>query len=244
MESDVEAATDFASPDSRHGDGPWSGRQNGPVGLADVTSWVKWAVEAILRSPHGKGCEDSFRHVFQGGGGLQICTDYSGMGTVEMAIASILDELSLRMGSELAANVRFYRAADIAPLCRDILMSPSRSSPEHVFGNVTHRVPVEIRNQLWEAREVANKQFASYLQAGFSSKEAACLAGDEMAEEMIGTLETCSFASDARAWCYKHKRQCRIHGPPHAADGLRLVAAGTTCTYKLELSGVRQRLGI
>ena len=58
--------------------------------------------------------------------GILLCTDYSGIGGVEIALHSIASYFAMAHG--IAPLVRFWSASDLIPYCRGILMDARGSA--------------------------------------------------------------------------------------------------------------------
>eukprot|EP00969_Alexandrium_andersonii_P244233 10791496-Alexandrium_andersonii.AAC.1 len=69
-----------------------------------------------------------------------LTTSYSGVGTMEAAMAQVVEAASDREFD--GTGVTLYSASEINPTCRSILLAHGPSSkPLHVFGNILDRVP-------------------------------------------------------------------------------------------------------
>ena len=67
---------------------------------------------------------------------------YSGAGTVEFIMARAKDLLKQK-DAAASDHWHFWAAIDMDPLCRSLTLA-SDLCPEHVFGNIEERIPVEM----------------------------------------------------------------------------------------------------
>lgn len=228
MEPDVERGSFSRFRDC--GDGLRSNQwlRQGGASLADVMRWPEGMLDAILSKADGSTSIDMLRYIFTTRG-LLVNTDYSGMGGVEIALGMLLVVIQPLLPS--AANVLFWRAADLAEECRRILLAPAKGAPEHVFGDLMSRVPKDVRRSLRRAHATAAEEFRRLIDTGIEARTASEQAGKQMVERLLAIVQSHTFDMDARSWCYKHHQLCRVHGPEgDASQRLRLAAAGSPCT--------------
>ena len=162
---------------------------------------------------------------------LVVTTHYSGIGCAETALAMLHDRLHLDTSN---SKVLFYSACKCDPKARSMLLNygcsgtlPGRSGPQHVFGDITSRVPIPVLEQLkqieFESMEKA-KSFSSLPAA--EKKQATDACGQEMFASFCQLLGACEFAE--RDYCYKHQCKCKLQ-PDIPAGGQHGEITGTTC---------------
>jgi len=211
----------------------------GPSTVEEIWDWAPSAIDSLLRSCRGETWTENLTNLFRNG--LQLNTDFSGMGCPEMALTMVHDAWRARSGGDAAeadsTGVCFWRGSDILPFSRRVLRGPRRSEstgrggPQHVFGDLLGRLPHKARRKLQVAHKLAEQKFDN---ARASSEDGAVppaaveAVGAKMIEEMITIMEGVQFSLDATAWCHKCCQQCRVHGPaevprrvyPRSPDGL------------------------
>lgn len=205
-----------------------SWRPLGPSSLEEVWDWAPSLLAQMRTQADGEAMVNAvIEHL---SAGLQVNTDYSGMGCPEMSLHLIMDAL-LDKRPEL--KVRFWRASDILPHARDVLCCEAgRPGPEHVFGDILHRVSAKTSRRLAAAHERAQRELAHALGSGAEWGQTCQNVGAKMMDDLYNVLSQESFDLDRKAFCYKHQRLCRVHGPDfgEAPPATRLAVAGSTCT--------------
>ena len=155
-----------------------------------------------------------------------------------MAMSLLSEAMFLKWGT--TSDLCFWRAADVLPHCRRILMCPNRSAPRHVFGDILHRAPRDMRQALTTEYSRAEMEFAARVAASEAESAAAELVGRQMMVNVFAILRPVAFSADATAWCFKCHKRCRVHGPAAMnKQALRVHVAGSTCTSwsRIELGG-------
>ena len=231
MEADCEALPSKARkrPAAARASSVTEGQCSGPRSFDEVMSWPdQVAADVLSFSPelHSNLLERLNED-------LVVTTHYSGIGCAETALAMLRGKLHLDTSE---SRVLFYSACESDPKARNMLLNygcscsgtlPGPSGPQHVFGDITSRVPIPVLEQLkqieFESMEKA-KGFSSLPAA--ERKQAADACGQEMFSSFCQLLMTCEFAD--RDYCYKHKCKCKLQ--PHIpASGQHGEITGTTC---------------
>ena len=221
MEQDIEEGLQSAGRAAA-----W--RPLGPSCLAEVWDWAPALLAQMQAQADGKVMLDSVRDCLSAG--LQVNTDYSGMGGPEMSLHVIMDALASKQAH---MNVRFWRASDILPHARAVLCCEAgRPGPEHVFGDILQRASAKTSRRLAAAHACAQRELARLLESGSEWGQVCQDVGAKMMDNVYSILNRESFDLDRKAFCYKHRRMCRVHGPEscEAPPATRLAVAGSTCT--------------
>ena len=168
-------------------------------------------------------------------------TSYSGIGFPEAAISILVKELAA-VGLEL--KVRFVSACEIDEVPRRALLQ-HKHCPDHVFGDITSRIPCDLRDKLLRSAKVRRDAIAervAVVKAALGSIEArkvktAMVAelGQEFVHEASGALDGVPVAS--QLWCYRHAQFCPVQDVPSClqegglspCQPLRVEIAGSTC---------------
>ena len=215
MESDVDPG---ALSRLQGGTGAAEGRTTswypqGSETLEGVMDWPSALVDSLMRDREWERCLQNLKHVLVTVG-VQVNTDYSGMGGVEMSLTMLLQRLQEHFHRD--AKVLFWRACDLLPHCQDTLSAPGASQPEHVFGDLLDRIPAAVRKQMEKAHSNAERQFRAKVGRGMPEQKASEVVGKAFLNQLVELAQTAHFSKDATAWCYKHQRRCRVHGPKDA----------------------------
>jgi hypothetical protein len=231
MMSDFDGASDGGAAELPYG----------PTDFASLFEWAPQYVAKMTAHPVGNLMVGNLISSLQQG--LQVNTDYSGMGSAEIALHSIL-EATLPTGG---GNVLCWRACDINHSARKCLAANvGASSSSHIFGNIMMRVSKVTRTLLQRAYDDAAEHFKRELADALATapavgsitpehrraKQAACAetSGARLMVTLHRIMSGVVFNPDGMNWCYKCRQPCRVHGPPGLSNRLRLSAAGTTCT--------------
>ena len=171
--------------------------------------------------------------------GIQINSDYSGIGSAEMALHTIAKSA---LGNTDPTALLFWRACDTQRAARKCLAANAECNSQHIFGNIMMRVSLTTRNKMMRAYDDLNTQFKELLgrvlddgsrdardqRAAFAE---AC--GATLFNKLWDILSAITFNINAKAWCQKCKQNCRVHGPIELETNklrMRVAVAGTTCT--------------
>ena len=241
-----------ASPPATDTEGGSLPPRMGPKSLADVLQCLKDPVGRIakvlrhrwpnLSQLHGGSSTDAWQE-------LWITTSYSGIGFAEASIVELQRELA---AIGLTVKVKFASACELEEVPRQALLQ-HKHGPEHVFGDITSRIPSELRDALLAKakahREHVQHQVNIARSCGEDPKKikAQLVAelGQEFFHEVTSALEVAPLSS--HSWCYRHAQMCPVQviqegslqegglSPHHI---LRLEIAGTTCVAWSQM-GVR-----
>ena len=91
------------------------------AGNATSRDWCNMCIDTIAQRGDAAHCFQSIAHILLISG-LQVNTDYSGMGGVEMAITQFVRAIEPQVGRR--PDVEFWRSSEIGPTCRRILSGP------------------------------------------------------------------------------------------------------------------------
>ena len=147
---------------------------------------------------------------------LVVTTHFSGIGCAEVCV-SMLQE---RFHSGSSPRVRFYSACESDREARALLLHRGGSEPEHVFGDILSRIPLDTLQRL---RQI---QFDAISQSGSLCEQARDECGSNMLGMMCRVLDSCKFVE--KDWCYKHQTKCCLKPtvPPGTQHG---DITGSTC---------------
>ena len=197
----------------------------GPGNLNEAqTDWVdvqRW--QAATKNPLSQRLANKIRV------GLDLTSHYSGTGAAESALTSIA-------GIQLVS----YSACDIDRTCQDILMHhPDEvSAPQHVFGDLRDRPPLEIMQKLRQSLQHAQNKAGiarscdstpdkSTTAIGASTHETIQKIGREWVDEAMSTLAAWSPTRDDMSHCVRHGEQCRIF--PERSSRYHIEISGVNC---------------
>ena len=200
----------------------------GPSTVEEVWDWAPSAIDSLLRSHRGDAWTENLANLFRNG--LQLNTDFSGMGCPEMSLTMIHDAWRACSGGDTeeadSTGVCFWRGSDILPFSRRVLRGPrgsasaGRGGPQHVFGDVLERLPPKTRRKLQLAHKLGEQRFENTRASSEDGKvppAAVEAIGAKMIDEMVAIMQGVQFSLDATAWCYKCRKHCRVHGPAEVA---------------------------
>jgi hypothetical protein len=113
-----------------------SDRPVAPTSLKDLLNWAPPMLDQLVGHPQGRviveGLASSLR------AGVQVNTDYFGCGAPEIALRSLQQAMQER--SSNGGNILLWRASDILPSRRQMLIASGNEGPAHVFGDLLSRV--------------------------------------------------------------------------------------------------------
>lgn len=207
---------------------------HGPTTLKDLFMWGPQYLNKLSDHPVGKFFVDNLVHTLRGG--VQVNTDYSGFGGPEIALHTLQLALSTGTGGITTNDILFWRGSDLLESRRKMLLAGSdKSSPRHVFGDILMRASFRTRKALRRIHEEAETKFEEKLAAGLSNQEhMAEEVGQWMMGQLVMLMRPTVFNLAARAYCFRCKGRCRVHGPERQTNGrpalTRMAIAGTTCT--------------
>ena len=191
-----------------------------------LEQWPEEVVEDCLadgdQDEHFAHLQDAFEK------GIAIETDFSGGAGAEMSVLMILYKFQAMFGP--AAKFCFWRASDILPSCRAVLMQGSwTTGPRHVSGDFDNRLLAAVREKCQALYFRACSACDEMVKQGSSWKTAVASVGEQFSASLLDQLDAVNFAADATCWCYKCASYCRLHMPADFADYLRCAIAGTVC---------------
>ena len=136
---------------------------------------------------------------------------------------------------ETESNVFLYSACECDATTRQMLLGPGHRDscfvPEHVFGDITSRVPVDVLGRL-KAAEFEHLEQAAGIAANPSlskqdKEERKDALGQSLLSVFLSELSRCKFV--AKDWCYKHNAMCPLL-PAKSSDHIEHgEIAGSTC---------------
>lgn len=200
---------------------------NGPPGPSTIHEFFSWAQQYWAKlSTHGLG------HALANalGRGLNIHTDYSGMGGPEDAVRQIVEAApnsdDLRDG-----RVRFERAGDCDEICRQVLLNHEGwSSPGCVFGSITDRCPMQLLEHWTSLQKTAVMKVEEAKTQGLDWRQMAKDEGHKFFKKASACMF--SFQQPARAtahYCYRHETECPFPRVPRKTTALTGLIAGVIC---------------
>lgn len=203
-----------------------------PSGPFDYASLFDWAPQYIAKMSEDEVGSLMVRLLRASLRRLQVNTDYSGVGSPEIALHSILQ--AALPGSRDNDHVLCWRASDILHVARRCLAANRGVfAPRHIFGDLLMRVGKATRTSLRRAYTEAEDEFNRRV-SSCATRELAAEVAESCSASLMSKLHSIMtkvrFDLNAVAWCYKCSQPCRIHGPPGQSDRVRLSVAGTTCT--------------
>ena len=192
----------------------WRHRSSGPTTKEDLEQWV-----AQLLSRFDSVQRDGIRKFFIEA--AAITTAYSGCGFFENLISQICLHLNI-------SPPRCVAAWEVNAKARVALHgSGCPMAPAHIFGNLLGVYPKPVVRKMFKVQRTLSREWRSMINAGvFMHRRMMEEKGCELLTALDGLLAGQVPASSA--WCYTHKRFCRIPTPVQDG-GLCLHCAGTTC---------------
>ena len=172
---------------------------------------------------------------------IVVTTSYSGIGSAENALASLVDAVQKhhhRRGLPLDQHpVVFYSVTEKMPAALKLLDSHGpQTKALHRFGDILHRVPEAVLQTcrvINDEKLAKGKSLDAAFTAGKISKEDLVqqkhAAGRELVEELSNVLEHCDFLE--RAWCLECKAFCPLspRASPQCTSALWIEISGSTC---------------
>ena len=163
--------------------------------------------------------------------GINLVSQYSGVGTAEMSAAFI--DKSLRRHFGIGCGFIAKAASDSKPSCRAMLKTIRFDGGEgikHVFGNNEDRLPAEIRSSLRAMLDHAKKP----------GEVKARMQGEGLAPNKLLLRYVCAAAcdlldtegildADATSWCYQCNAFCKTYDIDVNGAILVFLVAGITC---------------
>ena len=225
------------------GDARFSGKGGWrPVGPHDLDSVLRWAPQFIdMVGSHGLGSRLLGNLCSRFMDGIVMSTMYSGIGGPEIAFHTLMNAFDASRG--ITGQLTMYSAADISKEARRVLRyKHSVCGPLHVFGDLLHRVPAVVLEQLLTTHSQAEEEFKNTGEE--DTKAASSRIGQAMMAKMIKIMQSIGPSLPPFGHCYKCNSRCRffpIKDEGHAGI-FYLVVAGSTCTSWSRM-GKRQQWG-
>ena len=196
----------------------------GPTCLRDVFLWPEHMLEmlekkGLLQNLHAKAET-----------GLNIYTDWSGLGMPESTFLMINDTLAQR--GEPSIPVVNIRATDFNPLCQRVLSAYSSSRPKHLFNDIHERVPANVLQQMMSMTQQAQARLKqAHIPGKKLNVEMRDHLGEQLVFDMCNILKGVDFTA-LRCHCSLHESLCPIWGHEQdllngALDG---AIIGNDCT--------------
>ena len=198
--------------------GSADGNDDGPKSVADSFNWALHFIGSMyLLGLLSIGIDLSERLLNRLRTGLQMVTDYSGMGCPEEALRLICKAFE----EDVTAGVSFLRAGDVNPICRAVLAAHQGfTAPFCIFGDILQRCPPAILKKVQRISEKMKARARNAMARGMDHKSAMSKyalmfmnKGMEAMMESIGDFNP----ADCVAHCFKHAQQCRMF--PDNGDG-------------------------
>eukprot|EP00971_Amphidinium_carterae_P209159 4149286-Amphidinium_carterae.2 len=169
-------------------------REDGPVTASEALQWARELLgnlaqrTASLRGEHASTiiADDFMDRLSQVmSAGLDLTTDYSGIGSAEEA-ARHIGIAWLQRKADRATDIRSLKAGDLSSNCRRFLMSPNRASRSQcVFGDLMERAPAKFLRHVKAARAKSVSRCEVLQDMGWSKAAAVEEAGKELLAEAI-----------------------------------------------------------
>jgi hypothetical protein len=193
----------------------------GPDTVEKLSDWPTYVIERLTDTscPGGHGRRHRlFSNFYKG---LLVHSDYTGLGTAEIA-ASALGAACRRLDRcPPSSRVALHRGCDTKPSSQYLMLNSGRHGPDHVHDDVLGSLRSEVLGRLtamepeagWSLtrKQSAYKAMHAVMQQEFQAK----------------TL----FRENAASWCLKHVQDCPAFARtcPGCDDPLTLLVSGTSC---------------
>ena len=170
--------------------------------------------------------------------GVFLCTDYSGVGSAEVACqficetfkptSSVPDHDSAASTSSCTGGLRCLRASDKCPACRKILCCPSHTLDRDtcVFGTLEERVQSSLVDKL-EKMRVSFLQEAN--EAGGQPHDLKHFGAIFVEQALEVIRHSAESGLPESVWCYKHEKACPFQSA-YPAGVWSLNLSGVSCT--------------
>ncbi|CAE7038116.1 unnamed protein product [Symbiodinium sp. CCMP2592] len=191
--------------------------------------------------------------------GLSVVTDFSGVGSAE--IACLFIEHGLKdSGSEIFSSpeyvgLRCRRASDSNPACRRILLhddcNPDFQGASHsavsgqahgcIFGSLEERVEPEVLQKLRRMQGACKDNADSELDKAAEDSHRSIIRkwGREFVRMAVQFLQKSVTELPTKVWCYRHEQACPFC-VTHEQGGIDIAIAGPPC---VDWSQIGQRHG-
>ena len=170
-------------------------------------------------------------------GGVEVRTQYSGMGCPEQALAMILQGLTA-LDPNLENKITTYSATEQMPLPRRVLLShsPSPLRAKHIFGDVCNAVGEDVLAELHRVAAKYRSEAEVTVQSGDATKKRRLRKatsspdggnGERFLRDCWAVLDKTSLPPGHTQYCYRCSVDCPTRSD--ASCLLRIEIAGTTC---------------
>ena len=170
--------------------------------------------------------------------GLCMVTDYSGVGSAEIACHFIHAAAERRSIPGVIKKPVFLRASDSNPDCRSVLMNHRGSiKPTCVMGNLLDRVPRTLQDT-WQASLSKYQEDMKQLIRQDNSMTAADrkvvaknLGREFLKEGYVAMTQEGNDVIPEVGWCYLHQKGCSFKSSlKDYSDFFKVSVSGVTCT--------------
>ena len=206
------------------GENPIDSRQKGPE---DASAAVHWAEEDV-KSLQTQGLAvfevdfaERFTEVLTSG--VDLRTDYSGIGGAEEAFASIVKAARSKFGVPATA-CKVQRAGDILKQSRSILCSHvGVGAPDCVHGDLVDRMPQKVRNQVERLQRQHIVKAHQLIAKGMAKPAAYHEVGRQFVKKAAKRVfaSATTSGSSLTAPCFKHCGSwCVVLPPPSTPESI------------------------
>ena len=225
----------------RPGTSPWGDMRVGPQNAAEAFQCIESALIMLQANAPLINVEQPEKTLLEAlSNGIELSTDFSGMGGGEEAMRRIVAGARKVYGHELPeSSFTCVRAGDIAEHCRSVLRShegPSR--PQCVFGDVLERMSGRAKRRILHVMNCTKGKLWTRLAAHNGEGQAA----KDVKRKMMKDSGKAFMMAASRvvyqnretalmhAHCYIHDKQCPVCKPQNENfHGLRVLIIGIHC---------------
>ena len=218
------------------GECPSAGASEANAGPTDFEGVMLWMKSALISLLHNMPASFELL-VLVLNAGIDVYTDYSGMGMPELCLA-MMTALMASSCPGCQPDVKLIRCGDIDSDCRGI-MDHHQSTLESTctFGDLRDRVPRQFRVSAEDMHSDFNQVYQQRLEQGECQQLLVVELGRALANKASNEVKDYVNAHresllGSTAYCYKHSRQCPVYKglPEQRSNGRRsLAVAGITC---------------
>ena len=225
----------------------------GPASKEAMEQWVTMLVDTLRDKGLLGNIQAALRH------GCTLRTDYSGIGTAEVALSHFLQGLGQLAGhNEEHPDVdgqtpqrqflTCVSASDCDEHARMLLQAHvGRSAPHHVFGSLEATLSQDTLAKLDSSLAGFTERAQELLGQGFPRGQVYTQLGQEFMLHAAKTMlsqETVVSSGFLQAWCYKCHRLCHLvsaEGTGAPEEGSLSIAAAGVCCYSWSSMGKRNQ---
>ena len=203
-----------------------------PRDARDVFEWPKFLKDGLENNLYNIDFTEKFK--VNTSHKMRLTTDYSGLGAAEIAFVKLPQTMNPK------AVISVLRAGDKKASMRKALMGhKGRSKARCVFGDMMARMPSRLFNALQDLKARTLRVQQRLCEEGGSLAEISEGLGQSFIRAAIDLVM--NYAADHKdflndrtmAWCYVHKKQCKIfHGAgmqDEIDEVLEIHLAGMSC---------------